>query len=119
MADVLLWSNSPTVRKATKDGLAPVKARARGCGPRNAPRTAQAVVTTGALNPSVERLAARLGTCWIFVLPEAVAALGDFVEALSAAQDSSTVVLAGADLASLDRLAKADMNIDKQQEVLL
>ena len=118
MTDILLWSNSPGVRKATKDGLAPLKVRARGCGPRNVPAKAHAVVTTGALNSSVERLAARLGTCWIFVLPEAIAALADFVESSPAAQGEA-VVLAGNDIASIDRLAKADMNIDKQQEVLL
>lgn len=110
---VLLWSNSPGVRKATKNAVAPLKAAARGCGPRNMPRTADAVVTTGALNSSVERLAARLGTPWVFVLPEAATALADFVGRPGGA------VLAGADLASLDSLAKADMNVNKQQEVLL
>lgn len=114
-----LVSNSPGVRKAVKDALAPDKVRARGCGPRNVPHRADAVVTTGALNPSVERLAARLGTWQVFVLPEAVAALADFIGRLPAAQGDGTPLLVGADLASMDRLAKADLNVSKQQEVLL
>lgn len=117
-ADVRLVSNSPTVRKAVKEGIAPLKATARGCGPRNVPHRADAVVTTSALNSSVERLAARLGTCWIFVLPEALAALQDFIESSPAAQGERRL-LVGADVASLDRLAKADMDVNRQQEVLL
>ncbi len=54
-----------------------------------------------------------MGTPWVLVLPEAAQALADFVGRPGGA------VLAGADLASLESLAKADMNVNKQQEVLL
>lgn len=110
----LLISNSVGVRRAVRDALAPSKVRARGCGPRSLPHTADAVVTTAALNSQVERLAARVGTWQVFVLPEAVEALCDFVAA------RPDTVLVGADIASQDRLAKADMNPHSmQQEVLL
>lgn len=114
-----LVSNSPGLRRAVKDALAPDKVTARGCGPRNIPTKADAVVTTGALSPAVERLAARLGTWQVFVLPEAVAALADFIGRLPAAQGDALPLLVGADTASVERLAKADLNVSAQQEVLL
>lgn len=112
-ADVLLWSNSPGVRRAVKDGVAPLKVSARGCGPRNVPHRADAVVTTGALSAATERLAARLGTALVYVLPEAADALADLVTSLE------EPVLAGSDLASMDRLSAADLNVGKQAEITL
>jgi hypothetical protein len=110
---IILLSNSAALRKAVKDALAPTKVTARKITPKQAARAkADAVVTTTALTSQVSWLAMRLMTPLIFVLPEAAAALNDYVASRPDA------VLAGNDLQKIDSLVRAETKAG-EQEVLL
>lgn len=111
---VTLLSNAAPLRKAVKDALAPRSVTARRVTPKEAGVLghADAVVTTTDLNASVERLAMRVGTGFIFVLPEAAEALAGFVD------NREDVVLVGHDLGKIDSLVRAEMTAGEQTVIL-
>lgn len=114
---ILLLSNDARLRKAVKSALAPRKVTARKVTTDTVPQRADAVVTISAISSAVGFLSMRLGTAYIYVLPEAVDALVSFVDDRDAAGES--VVLAGGDVSKLDSLVKASVSGAGEQEVIL
>jgi hypothetical protein len=112
---VVLLSNSPGLRKAVRNALAPLKVTAQRVTPTEAGRVglkADAIATTTALTSQVAWLSMRLGCPLVFVLPEAAQALTDFVA------KNPGAVLAGNDLARADSLFRAE-TAGGEQEVIL
>ncbi|MEU7814058.1 hypothetical protein [Pseudonocardia sp. NPDC049154] len=110
---ITLLSNTQALRKVVKDALAPTKVRARRVTARQAGRIeADAVVTTTSITSSVAKLAMRVGTGLIFVLPEAVESLTLYVA------EHPDAVLAGNDIGKIDSLVRAEQR-GGEQEVLL
>lgn len=119
---MVLLSNDPRIRKSVKEALAPLEVVARKVTvdtlPTRKDRVA-GIVTVSAINSEVSFMTMRLDSPLIFVLPEAVAALGKFVSNYHSPQEGGDLILAGADLARLSTLLRAEMNTTAEQEVLL
>lgn len=110
---IVLLSNTQALRKAVRDALAPEKVTAKRVTPKQAAELrADAVVTTSDISSSVARLAMRVGTAFIFVLPEAAKALNEFCA------DRPSVVLAGHDLGRIDSLVNAEARGGEQTVIL-
>lgn len=117
---VLLLSNDARLRKTVKAALGTIKVTARKVTPQTQPVRADAVVSTVALNSTVERLASRVGCGGVYILPEADAALARFVaiRGSKGCGPRGQVVLVGHDVASEGRVFAASSSA-KQLEVEL
>ena len=116
---ILLLSNSTAIRKQVKDALAPRRVTARKVTVKTMPGRADAVVTKAAISSRIAFLSMSMGTGYVFVLPESVAALGEFVDTRPPREGGTdSIVLVGGDVAGLDPLA-ADKQASTDQEVIL